>query len=249
VYWLLSIAAFLTAFYMGRQILMVFFGEPRSPAAEHAEESPPVMTVPLIILAVLSVLGGALNLPVVHTFGRWLEHTIQVTEATGGFNLTVALISTALALVAIAFSWWLYDRRYKEILLLPTARRPDDPLRAILGPIFTGMEKKWWVDELYRAVVLNPYIALSHFLADVVDGRFWHDWFHDTVIAGGYNLLSQLLSVRVDLGVIDAIANRIAQATQNLAAQMRRIQTGFVRNYALSVFIGAILILGYLILR
>jgi len=255
VYWLLTIAAFFTAFYMGRQILMVFFGEPRSPAAEHAEESPPVMTVPLLVLAVLSVLGGALNLPAVHTFGNWLEHTIQVSEATGeaaaagGFNLPVALISTALALVAIAISWWLYDRRYKEMLLMPTAKRPDDPLRAVIGPVFTGMENKWWVDELYWAVILNPYIALSRFLADVIDWRFWHDWFHDKVIVGGYNLLCQLLSVRIDLGFIDAIDNGIAQTTQKLAAQMRRIQTGFVRNYALSVFIGAILILGYLILR
>lgn len=260
VYWLLTIAAFFTAFYMGRQILMVFFGEPRSPAAEHAEESPPLMTIPLIILAVLSVLGGALNLPAVHTFGNWLEHTIHLAEAggeahtaeaaaAGGFNLTVALISTLLALAAIALSWWLYDRRTRELQALPAGKRPDDPLRALIGPIFTGMENKWWVDELYWAIILNPYISLSRFLADVIDWRFWHDWFHDVVITGGYNGLSRLLSVRIDLGGIDAFANGLATATQNLAAQMRRIQTGYVRNYALSVFIGAILILGYLILR
>jgi NADH-quinone oxidoreductase subunit L len=256
-YWLLTIAAFFTAFYMGRQILMVFFGEPRSPAAAHAEESPRVMTIPLIVLAALSVLGGALNLPSMETFAKWLEHTIQVGEtaasatvaAAGGFNLGVALISTALALAGIAFAWWLYDRRYKEMQALPTAKRPDDPLRNIIGPVFTGMENKWWVDELYWAVILNPYIALSRFLAEVIDGRFWHDWFHDTVIVGGYNLLTRLLSVRIDLGGIDAIANGLATAIQALASRVRRIQTGYVRNYALSVFIGAIIILGYLILR
>ncbi len=63
IYILLTIAAFLTAFYMGRQIWMVFFGKPRHAAAEHAEESPQVMTVPLMVLAALSLLGGALNLP------------------------------------------------------------------------------------------------------------------------------------------------------------------------------------------
>jgi NADH-quinone oxidoreductase subunit L len=83
IYVLLTIAAFFTAFYMGRQILMVFFGEPRSPAAEHAQESPALMTVPLIVLAGLSILGGALNLPSIHTFGHWLEHTIKVGEAAG----------------------------------------------------------------------------------------------------------------------------------------------------------------------
>jgi len=255
-YGLLSIAAFFTAFYMGRQVLMVFFGEPRSPAAQHAQESPPLMTVPLIILAGLSVLGGALNLPGLHTFGHWLEHTIHLNEggnaeaaAVSGFNLQVALISTLLALAAIGVAWWLYDRRYKEMLLLPTAKRPDDPLRGMIGPVFTGMENKWWVDELYWAVILNPYIALSRFLADVIDWRFWHDWFHDIVIAGGYNLLSRLLSVRIDLGGIDAFANWLAAATQSLAASMRRIQTGYVRNYASSVFLGVVVILGYLILR
>jgi len=262
VYWVLTIAAFFTAFYMGRQILLVFFGEPRSPAAAHAEESPAVMTVPLMILAALSVVGGALNLPVVHTFGHWLEHTIHLegaaaetgevaaeAAAAGGFNLGVALISTLLALVAIAISWYLYDRRYKEMQALPTAKRPDDPLRPVLNGIFTGMENKWWVDELYAAVLLNPYIALSRFLADVIDWRFWHDWFHDRLLAGGYNLLSRLLSVQIDLGIIDAFANGLATVTQGLAGQLRRIQTGYVRNYALSVFIGAIVILGYLILR
>ncbi len=63
VYWLLTIAAFFTAFYMGRQIWMVFFGEPHHEAAAKAEESPKVITVPLMILAALSVLGGAFNLP------------------------------------------------------------------------------------------------------------------------------------------------------------------------------------------
>src|SRR5690349_8924808 len=83
IYVLLSIAAFFTAFYMGRQIWMVFFGQPRHEAAAHAEESPRVMTVPLMILAALSVLGGALNLPFegFHNLGHWLEHTLHEVES------------------------------------------------------------------------------------------------------------------------------------------------------------------------
>ena len=83
VYWLLTIAAFFTAFYMGRQIWMVFFGEPRHDAAAHAEESPKVMTVPLIVLAVLSVVGGALNLPFegFHNLGHWLGYTLGEVES------------------------------------------------------------------------------------------------------------------------------------------------------------------------
>jgi NADH-quinone oxidoreductase subunit L len=111
------------------------------------------------------------------------------------------------------------------------------------------MERKWWVDELYWAVIANPYIALSRFLADVVDWRFWHDWFHDTVIAGGFTLLSRLLAVRIDLGFIDAIFNGAATLVQRSAGRLRGIQNGFVRSYALSVFLGVVVILGYLILR
>jgi hypothetical protein len=61
-----------------------------------------------------------------------------------------------------------------------------DPLRGYLNGLFNGMEKKWWVDEIYQAIVVGPYVALAAFLADVIDWRFWHDWFHDKVIAGGY---------------------------------------------------------------
>jgi NADH-quinone oxidoreductase subunit L len=98
-------------------------------------------------------------------------------------------------------------------------------------------------------VILNPYIALSRFLADVIDWRFWHDWFHDVVIAGGYRLLARVLAVQIDLGVIDAIANGLGNVTKNMAAAFRRLQTGFVRTYALSIFMGVVIILGYLALR
>ncbi len=248
VYWLLTIAAFFTAFYMGRQILMVFFGKARSTPAEHAQENPPVMTVPLMVLAALAVLGGGLNLPGLHSFTKWLEHTLEFIHE-GQFNITVAATSTVLALLAILISWYLYSRRYSEQLKLPSAKRPDDPLRPMLGFIFTGMENKWYVDELYDAVIIRPYKSLASFLADVIDWRFWHDWFHDVVIAGGYRWFARLLSVRVDLGGINAVADGLASGTQWLASRMRRLQTGYVRNYALSVFLGVVIILGYLILR
>ncbi len=248
-YWLLTAAAFLTAFYMGRQILMVFFGKPRSAAAEYAQESPAVMTIPLMVLAALSVLGGGLNLPWLHSLTHWLEHSISHIHP-GEFVVLVAVISTGLALLAILLAWRLYNpKRYQVFYAIPAAKRPDDPLRNIIGPVFEALKNKWYVDELYWAVILNPYIALSRFLADVVDWRFWHDWFHDVVIAGGYRLLARVLAVRVDLGGIDAIANGLGNGAKNMAAAFRRLQTGYVRNYALSIFVGVVIILGYLVLR
>ncbi len=107
IYWILVVAAFFTAFYMGRQVLMVFFGESRSEPATHAKESPAVMTIPLIILAFLSIVGGFLNFPTTLTFGTWLEHTIQVAgEALGEhaaagseFNWIVIIISSCAGIV------------------------------------------------------------------------------------------------------------------------------------------------------
>ncbi len=271
VFWLLLIAAFFTAFYMTRQIWLVFFGEPRSAPAEHAHDNPPVMTIPLMILAGLSVLGGALNLPVLHSFEHWLAHTLEAglpaaegaataeagaTAAKGilgftwgGLDPVVAIGSTLLALSAIAFGYYLYARRYQALQELPVAKRPDDPMRELIGPVFTVFENKYWVDELYKLVILDTYVAAAKFLAEVVDWKFWHDFFHDTVIAGGYRLLTRVLSVQIDLGVIDWIANRLADVTQGLASAGRRLQTGLVRNYALSVLLGVVLILGYLMLR
>jgi NADH-quinone oxidoreductase subunit L len=248
VYWLLTIAAFFTAFYMGRQILMVFFGKARTEPAAHAQENRPLMTVPLIILAVLSLFGGVLNLPGVHTFTQWLEHTIEFIHE-GEFNLTVALISTGLALTAIFFAWMFYGLRYQELQKLPFARRPDDPLRSVLGPFFGLLENKYKIDELYKLLILDPYVALSGFLAQVIDWKFWHDWFHDVLIARSFKALANGFAVQIDLGIIDGIANGLASASQALAGAMRRLQSGFVRSYALAMFLGLIVILGYLIMR
>ncbi|MCC6955968.1 MAG: NADH-quinone oxidoreductase subunit L [Anaerolineales bacterium] len=250
VYVLLTLAAVFTAFYMARQILMVFFGKPRSAAAEHAEESPPLMTIPLMILAALTVLGGVINLPEWHTLEHWIEHTLGAAVHKAEFVMLVAVLSTGLSLLAIVVGWWIYNaRRYEAFWAEPAARRPDDPLRRLIGPLFDLWKNKYWVDELYWAVILNPYIALSRFLADVVDWRFWHDWFHDQVLVAGFNRLTGLLAVRIDLGIIDGIANGLGKLAQRAAATLRLAQTGFVRNYALSIFLGVVIILGYLLLR
>jgi NADH-quinone oxidoreductase subunit L len=243
VYWLLTVAAFFTAFYMGRQIWMVFFGEARHEAAAHAEESPRVMTIPLMILAALSILGGALNLPFdgFHNLGHWLEATLGEVESLG-LDLQVAGVSTALALLAILISWLIYGRK-------PLVKEQKDPLES-LGILFKGMNNKWWIDEIYHAIIVTPYEKISQFLADVIDWRFWHDFVHEKVIAGTYNWLSFIgLNEYADQKGIDAIANGLGTWTQNFSATLRKVQNGFVRSYALSVLLGVVLIVGYLVLK
>jgi NADH-quinone oxidoreductase subunit L len=248
VYWLLTIAAFFTAFYMGRQIWMVFLGEPNHEAAAHAEESPRVITVPLIILAVLSVLGGMLNLPkalvgegLAEKLSSWLGHTIVIQP--GEFIGSVALISTGLALLAILLAWTLYGRQ-------PVKAGEPDPLKKLLGPIFTSLEHKWFVDEGYKVLFVDPFRNIAHFSADVIDGRFLHDWVHEKVLVGGYNFLCNILLDRyADQRGIDAFFNSLAQWTRDASASLRRLQNGFVRSYALAVLIGVIAIFGYLLIK
>ncbi len=242
IYWLLTIAAFFTAFYIGRQIWLVFFGKPRHEAAAKAVESPAIITIPLMLLAIGAVFGGLLNLPGPETLTQWLEETIKAIQP-GEFVVNVALISTGLALLAIFLSWLLYGRR-------PLRAGQGDPLQRMLGPIFTGMQRKWYVDEAYKAVILDPYVALSHFLADVIDERFWHNWFHEKVIVGTYNFLSGIaLNRYADQRGIDAFFDDLGRWTRDAGASLRRVQNGFVRSYALVVLIGVVAMLGYLLLK
>ena len=243
VYWLLSIAAFLTAFYMGRQIWMVFFGKERTEVAKHAQESPPVMTIPLMILAGLALLGGALNLPFegFHNLAHWLEHTIGEIEELG-LNLSVAGLSTLLALVAIYLSWLLYGKN-------PIKAGQEDPLKKPLGWFFKGMENKWFVDEGYQAVFIDRYVDLARFLAQKLDWDFWHDWFHNIVIARSFKSLTRFLADPVDMGIVNAIADGLADLTKRSSESLRRIENGFVRSYALSVLLGVVAILGYLLFK
>ena len=109
----------------------------------------------------------------------------------------------------------------------------------LIEPIDTSKMPNWGKDTY-----------VSQFLADVIDWRFWHDWFHEKVIAGTYNWLSNIaLNRYADQRGIDAIANGLATVTQWLSVVLRRVQNGFVRSYALSVLLGVVLIVGYLILK
>lgn len=268
IYWMLTIAAGFTAFYMTRQIWMVFFGKARTPEARHAGESPLIMTAPLVALAVLSVWGGALNLPTIgdwhptaslitpygsHGLGAWLDYTLhpelahEVAEAATheaeaaeapSLNFQVAGLSTAVALGAILLGFLIYRAK-------PATVEEVDPLQRIIGPVFGWLRDKWYVDEIYQALILGPYDALSRFFADVIDWRFWHDWFHDKVLAGLFNTFARLTADGVDLGFIDAIANGLADLSKGLAARFSRLQAGYVRGYAMAVFLGVVMVMGY----
>jgi NADH-quinone oxidoreductase subunit L len=124
-----------------------------------------------------------------------------------------------------------------------------DPLRKPLGGVFTLLENKYYVDELYERIIVKPYVSVAGYLADVIDWRFWHDWFHDTVLARTFRDGARWLAMGFDLPVIDGTANALAKVVQWFAGQLRTLQTGYVRNYALSLFIGFLLFLSYILIR
>ena len=237
IYWVLAASAFLTAFYMGRQIQMVFYGKPRSKAAEAAEESPIVMVAPLVVLAILSVGGGLINGPGLLPLTRFLEDTLEGIEEPE-FVVAVAAISTLLAVLAIVLAWLAYGRR-------PMAH---DPLRR-LGPLWTASRHRWWVDEFYDGLIVSRYISLSHWLAEVVDEQFLHDWVHDTVIARSFVRATNWLASVIDLRLIDRGFDGLGALTRRGACGLGALQTGYVRNYAVAVFIGMVLVVSYLLLR
>ena len=243
VYILLALAAVITAFYMTRQIILVFFGSSRSAAANHAAENPPTMTVPLIGLAILSIVGGGINLPWSHTLGSWLEHTHHFFHGID-FNLTVALTSTALAIASIFVGFIVYYRRPLESSTAP------DPLMSVLGPSLKFFYNKWYIDELYGTTFVRLYEWKARFLAFKVDWDFWHDFVHNQIILKSFKNVSGTLSGPVDRLGINKFFDGLAYSVHNIAVKvLRPVQTGYVRNYALGVMLGVVMVLGIMLIR
>ncbi len=263
VYWLLTIAAFCTAFYMGRQLKMTFFGKPRHEAADHAEESSSLMTVPLMILAVLAILGGLLNFPYfsekaykaaseAHDYGiflaleHWLEHSIESFHLSheGIIHLPhtptwvqpdVAAISTILAVAALLLALFLvYRNRWQ------TADERD-PLERT--PI-------WWMavlplDTLYMKGVIPAFNWLAGVLAYVIDWDFWHNFFHERVIRDTFVGFANFASDVLDRQGVDGLVNGAGHAARWLAGGLRLSQSGYARTYALSILLGTVALLAY----
>jgi NADH-quinone oxidoreductase subunit L len=216
--WALLLAgAFLTAFYTFRLIFLTFGGGPRMSreAAHHVHESPPVMTAPLAVLAVLTVIAGwAVGVPSSDgtRFARFLAPVFPLAESEhgglAGFMLLV--LSIVVALAGIVLAWFLYM---------------SSPVRAeAIGRPRTFVHRlllnAWYVDWLYDRLIVRPIFALSGFLARVVDLR-----------------------------VIDGVVNGVGRAVVAWATGFRRLQTGYVVNYALTMLAGAVAIVGFLLVR
>jgi NADH-quinone oxidoreductase subunit L len=186
----------------------------------------------------------------------WLEHSIASFELSEAgllhiphveplaIDYVVAGLSIVLALAAffLAFSV-VYGRRPE------TATEPD-PFRQIpvIGPAV------WWfavlpLNTFYVRVIIPAFDATARWLAYAVDWAFWHDFVHDNIFrdffVGFAGFTSDVLDAK---GLDGALVNGSARLTRWLAELLRRAQTGYVRNYALGLFLGVVLLLAYFLL-
>jgi NADH-quinone oxidoreductase subunit L len=217
IFALLLVGSALTTFYMWRLVLLTFVGRSRADhdVAHHVHESPPVMTVPLALLAVLAAGAGVWGLPGEHgtAIGRFLAPVLAGEHAGAGGghhgpSWALMVVSVVASLAGLGVAWQLYVRGRADVAKIGV---PQSGLHRVLL-------NKYYVDELYDRALVRPILAFSRWCAEVFDA-----------------------------GVIDGAVNGVATLIGRAAGGLRRYQTGFVMNYALSMLVGVVTLLGWLL--
>jgi NADH-quinone oxidoreductase subunit L len=162
---LLIAASLITAFYMGRQIALIFYGKQRD-TTYHAHESGSGMRLPLVVLAAGTVLGGLMNLPGLYWLSNFLNPVLheEIAPYTIGKGI-LATVVTLLALGSMYIGWYLYAVTFQSRIRVGK----EDPLHHYLGDIWRGAEIGWGFDWFYQRVIIRPYRQISAFLSSVFD--------------------------------------------------------------------------------
>lgn len=161
----LILTSAITAFYMGRQVGMMFYGRPRDPAM-HPHESGPAMRWPMFVLAGGAIIGGLINFPGLHWLNSYLRPVLQEPEVIYTLGMGImAAITTLLSAGAAYLGWKMYARDFE----LRIRVGKDDPALRYLGDLWRGMELGWGLDWLYQRAIVRPYRVAADFLAEVFD--------------------------------------------------------------------------------
>jgi NADH-quinone oxidoreductase subunit L len=241
-----TLVAGLTAFYMFRQVFMVFFGECRADhdTQHHLHESPPSMTMPLWILAVGSIvvgyfgvphsLGGFLGIP--HVFNDWLApvmgaHGVENEGHPAGGELALELglmaISVTVAFCGIGLAYLMYYRR---------SLKPDTFSELAGGAPYRVLLNKYYVDELYDLVFVRGMLVVANAAA----------WFDRTIIDGIVNGAAVVVrgvsqvGGMIDKYIVDGAVNGVADVTWAIGRRARTLQTGAITSYVYVVVIGVL---------
>jgi NADH-quinone oxidoreductase subunit L len=223
--WLIgAVTALLTAFYMFRLYFLTFEGKERFGHDKHPHESPGLMTIPLIILAVLSAIGGFIGIPALFSgeggnrFENWLEPVFKsanIRAATEGnystFNEIAFMLVTVLgAALAIYFARYIYLKNPQ--FAVNTSRK--------FKGLYNLLLNKYFVDEFYDAAVVTP------------------------IVKGSDNFLWRIADVRI----IDGVVNGTASLIELISGKIRKIQTGVTQIYAVVMMLGIVVALFWIIL-
>jgi NADH-quinone oxidoreductase subunit L len=251
-----AVTAFMTAFYMWRLMFMTFYGASRvePKAAAHIHESPKVMTVPLIVLAAGSALGGWIGVPKLwSTFGEgfrvfehWLAPVVsgEAAHAVAGhaahhdasIEWLLMGLSVVIALAGIALARSLY-------IVKPAQA---DAFAHASGPLYDWALNKWRVDEAYDFLFVN---GLSKGGGTLLGG------FDKHVVDGGVNgsgwltRFTSSVSIWWDTWIVDGAVRLTSFLVKMSSFPARILQTGFVQSYALVFVLGVVVIFGYLVMR
>lgn len=225
ILWIVGVlTSMMTAFYMFRLYFLTFEGKERFGHEKHPHESPKLMSYPLMMLALLSVVGGFIGIPAVfgsenlNLFHHWLEPVFK----DAAFKLSIygshthieeillMVITVMGATLSIYFAYRIYMKDPK------IANR----ISAKVNGLYKLLLNKYYVDEFYNATVVNP------------------------IVKGSENFLWRFNDVRI----IDGIVNGTASIIDNVSIKIRKIQTGFAQSYAFVMMIGIVIALFWIIL-
>jgi NADH-quinone oxidoreductase subunit L len=221
--WLIGVVTVgLTAFYTFRLLFVAFYGKSRldKRTEKQVHESPVVMVLPLVILAVLAAVGGTIGLRWSWGLGNAIEHFLHPVFAdvpplmplSDGLVVDLMLILVSVLAVAVGFfvAYWLYVRKWG------TAERWSRGA----GWLYDLVYNKYYVDEAYAQAVVKPLRMLGDVLADAVEKRS-----------------------------IDRTVSGLARVVDLASEGLRRLQTGLVRHYALAMLAGVVAVLAYFVVR
>ena len=199
------IGAGITAFYMTRVMIMTFSGDRRWEEGAHPHEAPPVMTSPMIVLAIGSAAAGGF-LILANRLLNFLGPVTGVPPTLHGIWTKSGVGALILLVAGVALAWVMYGRR-------------EVPVTAPVGsPVTVAARKDLYGDAINEGLLMRPGQWLTR------------------------------LSVFFDNRGIDGLVNTLAAATGGSSGRLRRVQSGFVRSYALSMLVGAVLLVGALLL-
>jgi len=220
-FYMLVFGALLTAFYMIRQVSYVFFGNWRGHG--HAHESPRVMTMPLAILAFFAVALSAIGSPL----WPWFRSFLEGRTAEFGFQgfsepglLTLMATSSFVVFLGLGLGWWIYGNKS------PAPEAPD-ALQASMPRVWTVLQNKFYVDELYGATVIAFYAWWAR-VADWLDRRVWGGAV--AAVTWMFGLFARFDRF-LDANVVDGTFDKGCEELSTSGGLLASIQSGLVQNY------------------